>query len=105
MNTKANFLENDVLRNYGLTTINRVQRMPKFQSVFQSPTILLPLPKPEQSLKGEATDFIAFAFARIFLLPFSAQKSRVKFQNHLNHYRPTTSAWHFSFIQSAILDI
>jgi hypothetical protein len=29
-------------------------------------------------------------------LPFSAQKSRVKPQNHLTHYPATTSAWHFS---------
>jgi hypothetical protein len=40
-----------------------------------------------------------------FLLPFSAQKSHVKPPNHLTHCQPTTSAWHFSYSQPAILDI
>jgi hypothetical protein len=39
--------------------------------------------KPERSPKGEATDSIALVLAIIFLLPFSAQKSHVKPQNHL----------------------
>jgi hypothetical protein len=34
-----------------------------------------------------------------------AQKSHVKLPNHLTHYQPTTSAWHVSYLQSAILDI
>ena len=34
---------------------------------------------------------------------FSAQKQRVKPRNHLTHYPPTTSAWHLSYAQSAII--
>jgi hypothetical protein len=41
----------------------------------------------------EATDSIAFVFALNFLLPFSAQKSHVKSQNHLNPYQAITSTW------------
>jgi hypothetical protein len=33
----------------------------------------------------------------------SAQKSHVKPQNHLTRYTATTSVWHFSYLQSAIL--
>jgi hypothetical protein len=39
--------------------------------------------KPGRGPKGEATDYIALVRAVIFLLPFSAQKSDVKLQNHL----------------------
>ena len=35
--------------------------------------------------EGEATDFVAFAPAVVFLLPFLAQKSHVKSKNHLTH--------------------
>jgi hypothetical protein len=63
----------------------------------------LPKTRPEQ--KGEATQSIAVVPAVIFLLPFSAQKSHVKSQNRLTNYNPTTSAWHFSFTQTATLDI
>jgi hypothetical protein len=35
----------------------------------------------------------------------TAQETLVKPQNHLNHYHPTTSIWHFSYTQSAILNI
>jgi len=45
---------------------------------------------------SKTTDSIALALASIFNLPFSAQKTYVKPQNHLTHSRPTTSAWHFS---------
>jgi hypothetical protein len=38
-------------------------------------------------------------------LSFSAQKSHVKSQNHLNLYVTTTSEWHFSSVEIAILDI
>jgi hypothetical protein len=34
-----------------------------------------------------------------------AQKSHVKPQNHVTHSLPTTSEWHFSYAQPAILDI
>jgi hypothetical protein len=54
---------------------------------------------------GEATESIAFALPLFFLLPFSTQKSHVKPQNHLNHCHTATSAWHFSYTQTAILDI
>jgi large-conductance mechanosensitive channel len=57
--------------------------------------------KPE----GEAIDFIAIAVAVVFLLPYSAQKSHVKSKKHLTHCHTTTSAWHFSYPQPAILDI
>jgi hypothetical protein len=50
----------------------------------------------ERSPKGEATDFIAVAFVVDFLLPFSAQKSHVKPENHLTLYQSTRSKWHFS---------
>jgi hypothetical protein len=36
---------------------------------------------------------------------FSAQKSQVKPQNYLTYSPATTSAWHFSYAQPAILDI
>ena len=36
---------------------------------------------------------------------FSAQKTHVKPQNHLSHSQSTTSAWHFSYTQPAILKI
>jgi hypothetical protein len=57
------------------------------------------------SPKREAPDFIAFAFALIFLFAFSAQKIHVKPQNHLNHTNETRSGWHFSYTKLAILDI
>jgi hypothetical protein len=56
-------------------------------------------------IQGEITESIAFALALTFLLPFSAQKSHVKPKNHLSQYRTTTSEWHFSYAQTAILDI
>jgi hypothetical protein len=40
-----------------------------------------------------------------FFFTFSAQKTRVKPQNHSTPYQTTTSTWHFSFTPSAILDI
>jgi hypothetical protein len=61
--------------------------------------------RPGRSPKGEATHSIAVAVAVIFLLPSSAQKSHVKPPNHLTHYPTTTSTWHFSSPQTAILDI
>jgi hypothetical protein len=61
--------------------------------------------KLERSPTGEASDLIAFAFAINFLLPFSAQKSHVKHQNPLTPYNPSTPAWHFGYLQPAILDI
>jgi hypothetical protein len=67
-----------------------------------------PLPlcqRQERSPKGEATHSIALVFAVIFYSSFSAQKSHVKSQNHLTHYQPTTSAWHVSYPQPAILYI
>jgi hypothetical protein len=51
------------------------------------------------------TGFIAFAGAVVFLLPFSAQKTHVKPQNHLTLLQTATSAWHFSSTQPDILDI
>jgi hypothetical protein len=63
------------------------------------------LPKAGASPKGETTDSIAVVVALNFLFSFSAQKSHVKPQNHLNPYHPTTSTWHFSYTQPAILDI
>ena len=36
---------------------------------------------------------------------FSAQKSHVKPQNYPTHLESSTSAWHFSYAQTAILDI
>jgi hypothetical protein len=59
----------------------------------------------ERSPKGEATDLIAFAVALIFLLPFSAQKSHVKSQNHLTPSNPSTSGLQVSFTPSAIIEI
>jgi hypothetical protein len=53
---------------------------------------------------SEATESIAFAFALIFSSPFSAQKSHVKPQSHLTHFRTTTSAWRISYVRIAILD-
>jgi len=58
---------------------------------------------PERS-RGDY--FIAFVFCCcIYFLPFSAQKSHVKPQNHLTPSPPATSAWHVSYTQPAILDI
>jgi hypothetical protein len=68
----------------------------------------LPRAKPtglEQSPKGEATDLIDFVLAFIFLLPFSAQKSHVKSQNHLTPSNPLTSELQVSFTPSAIIEI
>jgi hypothetical protein len=59
--------------------------------------------RPERSPKGEATDLIAVAFAFVFLSAFSAQKTHVKPQNHLNLTNKTRSSWHVSYSQSAIL--
>jgi hypothetical protein len=52
----------------------------------------------ETQLKStpETIDSIAFAVADIFLSPFSAQKTHVKSQNHLNPTNKTRSSWHFS---------
>ncbi len=58
-----------------------------------------------QARMEKVTHSIAVAVAVIFLLSFSAQKSHVKPSNHLTHYQPTTSVWHFSYSQPAILDI
>jgi hypothetical protein len=54
-------------------------------------------------VRTEATESIAFISAAIFLLPFSAQKSHVKPQNHLNPTNKTRSSWHVSYVSSAIL--
>jgi hypothetical protein len=61
--------------------------------------------KMSQGAMSEAIDFIAVATAALFLLPFSAQKTRVKPQIHLNHLSSTTSAWRISYPQPAILVI
>jgi hypothetical protein len=55
--------------------------------------------------EGEAADFIAFILPLHLFFAFSAQKSHVKPQNYLTHYQSTTSTWHFSYVQPAILDI
>jgi hypothetical protein len=38
------------------------------------------------------------------LFAFSAQKTHVKSLNHLNHLDATTSEWHFSYAETAILE-
>jgi hypothetical protein len=50
----------------------------------------------ERGPQGEATESIAFAVACFYFPSFSAPKSHVKPQNHLTHYQPTISKWHFS---------
>jgi hypothetical protein len=55
--------------------------------------------------QGEITESIAFALALTFCLPFSAQKIACQAPDHLSHYQTTTSEWHFSYAQTAILDI
>jgi hypothetical protein len=40
-----------------------------------------------------------------FLLPFSAQKSHVKPQNHITLDKSTTCIWHFSSPQSSIIKL
>jgi hypothetical protein len=45
---------------------------------------------------NETTDSITVVIIANFLLPFSAQKSHVKSQNHLNPTNKTRSSWHFS---------
>jgi hypothetical protein len=54
---------------------------------------------------GEATESIVFAVAVVFLSPNSAQKSRVKPQNHLTHSKTATSTWRIRYTQNVILDI
>jgi hypothetical protein len=54
---------------------------------------------------SEVTDSIMVALVTIFLSLFSAQKSHVKSQNHLNPTNKTRSSWHFSYPQTAILNI
>jgi hypothetical protein len=61
--------------------------------------------KPGRGPKGEATDSIALVHAGIFLLPFSAQKSHVKPQNHLTPSNKRKSSLKFSYPQTAILKI
>jgi hypothetical protein len=56
-------------------------------------------------LWSEATDNTAVIFAPIFLFSFSAHKSHVKPQNRLTHGAPTTSVWHVSYLETAILNI
>jgi hypothetical protein len=43
-------------------------------------------------------------FAVVFISAFSAQKTHVKPQNHLNHSNKTRSSWHVSSPQFAILN-
>jgi hypothetical protein len=54
-------------------------------------------------MPGEATDSIALILALIFLLSFSAQKSHVKSQNHLNPSNKRKSTLKFSYPQTAII--
>ena len=54
---------------------------------------------------GEEAHSIVFAGAVVLFFLFSAQKTHVKPPNQLKPYHPTTSAWHFSYAQPAILDI
>ena len=54
---------------------------------------------------SEATHFIVFTIAAIYFSPFSAQKTHVKPPNHLTHSNQIRSSWHFSYVQSAILNI
>ena len=54
---------------------------------------------------SEATHFIVFTIAAIYFSPFSAQKTHVKPPNHLTHSNQRRSSWHFSYVQSAILNI
>jgi hypothetical protein len=54
--------------------------------------------------QGELTESIAFVLAHLSS-PFSAQKSLVKPQYYLSHCQTGTSEWHFSYAQTAILDI
>ena len=59
------------------------------------------------SLSGysEATHFIVFTIAAIYFYPFSAQKTHVKPPNHLTRSNQRRSSCHFSYVQSAILNI
>jgi hypothetical protein len=63
--------------------------------------------RQERSPKGEATNYcLCFCSCSCSYFPsFSAQKSHVKPLNHLTHCHSTTSAWHVSYAQPAILDI
>ena len=69
-----------------------------------------PINPPPASSSGfppqhEATDSITLAPTPNFFLAFSAQKRHVKPPNHLTQTNRTRSSWHFSYPQSAILDI
>jgi len=56
--------------------------------------------------KSRPKQLIVFVFNAIFYFSlFSAQKSHVKPLTHLTPYQTTTSTWHFSYAQPAILDI
>jgi hypothetical protein len=68
-------------------------------------TISFVAPQQQAKVGNETLRVKRVIIAFIFLLPFSAQNSHVKPLNHLTHYHPTTSAWHFSYAQPAILDI
>jgi hypothetical protein len=56
-------------------------------------------------IRSEATSIVFVFCSQNFLLPFSAQKSRVKSLSRLTHLQSTTSALNFSYVQTAILDI
>jgi hypothetical protein len=56
-----------------------------------------------ENQEREAAEFVGFALLRIFILWFSAQKSRVKPPTHLTLCQTTTSRWRISYAQSGIL--
>jgi hypothetical protein len=58
-----------------------------------------------ESTPGEAADLIAFAVVFKLFFAFLTQKSHVKSQNHLTNSTPTTSIWHFSYTQPAIIKL
>jgi hypothetical protein len=61
---------------------------------------------PALFLVSQKATSIAFVFCSPnYFSPFFAQKSHVKPPNHLTLASSTTSAWHFSYIQPAIIEI
>src|SRR5882757_7334882 len=53
--------------------------------------------------KGEMNDLIGFVLSLHLFFAFSAQKSRVKSQNHLTPSNKTRSSLKFSYPQAAII--
>jgi hypothetical protein len=96
-----NNTQRDRIRAKSATVKSTNQRTGQRSRVPGQSRIARPTPQPRS---GAITNCLCFIFLSLFFAIFPP-KTHVKPQNHLTHYKSTTSTWRMSYPPTAILDI